>query len=1533
MNRKKQIANWSIKLLALALVMFWVALPAQAMPTIFINEIHYDNTGADTGEAIEIAGPAGTNLNGWSIVLYNGSGGAVYDTDTLSGTIPDQQNGFGTVVINYPSNGLQNGSPDGIALVDASSAVVQFLSYEGSFVGVGGPANGLTSTNIGVAEAGSEPVGQSLQLTGTGTTYSDFTWSGPAASTFGAINTGQTFSGGPANAPVVATCGSPLAVIEGNSASRSVSGSDTDGTVTGVTLVNVNPPTSDITLADVTPASGAGGTATANLNVAATLAAGSYVATLEFSNNDATPQTAQCTLTVTVTDFVTIAEIQGTQQFSAYNGQTIATRGIVTLIHKNGSRFWLQDPIGDNDPATSEGIFVTDTGRAAGLTTPAVGDLVTVIARVEEQQFAPSLPLTRLRNLSAVIVESSGNPLPRAVELKNLPDEVITEGIAFWEPLEGMLVRVKNATVVAPTNDFGEFAMLARQDTRAGFGYYPQTGHILLKYYSNDGFVDYNPERIAVDDESLQTPLVVRPGDKIADFVGVVDYTFSMYKLQPVSATGVDNKPLPSVPVSKRSGKPGNLVVTSFNVENLFDLVDDPGKDDTSSTPTPAQLETKLAKLALAIQVELKLPDILIIEEVENTAILQQLGDRVNTAAGTNYKATSFDASDARGIEVGFLWDDNRVNLVNAFQLNDTIVPGVSAAFGPTSESPGREPLVGIFNVTGGVNDPTLTIIGNHFKSKGGDDPLYGVNDPPTRSTEAQRKLQARVVRDYVNQLLAANPNAWVLVGGDLNDFAFPEPGEGSDHPVGIVQGSGDEIRLTNLVNREHEAERFTFVFDGNSQVLDHMLVSPALKDLVAGQDILHFNTSFPAVLRSDPTTPLQVSDHDSLEARFQIKKIQPGLVLTVLHNNDGESQLINAPGQPDFGGIARFKTLVDNLRAQALQGAGKRGVIMLSSGDNFLAGPQFNASLTKGVPFYDSIGLRLVAYDAMALGNHEFDFGPDVLANFITGFDLSTHFVSANLNFTQEPNLQALVDQKVIVKSHVIKQKGELIGIVGATTPLLPAISSPRNVVVDPAVAAAIQSEVDFLQAHKVDKIIVISHLQNVNEDLALAPQLRGVDVMIAGGGDELLANPGNLLVPGDVLNPALPYPLYATGADGVKIPVVTTAGDYKYVGRLVVTFDKAGQVISVDPTSGPVRVAGGSNPDAVAANPDVQAQVVEPVQAFVNGLANNIIATSEVALEGRRGPTPPGVRTAETNLGNLMADALRWQANELAADFGVEPADVALQNGGGIRNNNLIPAGPISELNTFQIAAFSNFVSIVPDIPPAQFKEIMENAVSGIPNADGRFAQISGFTLVYDPAGTAQVVDNAGTVLTPGNRVIEIRLDDGTYIVQNGEIVPGAPSVNISTNDFSARGGDQYPFRGASFTTVGVTYQQALLNYIVNALGSLITAADYPEGGEGRITTGSVQNTLLVQPPAVEPTASAEPPGGTETPTAEPAATDTTTPEPTPTDTATPEPTATDATPPEPTPTDTATPEPTPTDTATPEPSPTGSSDTSGG
>jgi hypothetical protein len=160
--------------------------------SVFINEFHYDNDGVDAGEFIEIAGPAGTNLTGYAIQLYNGSNGALYDTDLLTGVIPNQDDGFGTVALAYPSNGIQNGSPDGIALVNGST-VIQFLSYEGSFTATSGTAVGMTSTDIGVFEDGASLV-SSLHLVGTGTNYDDFSWMVSAVPTPGMVNIGQDFS-------------------------------------------------------------------------------------------------------------------------------------------------------------------------------------------------------------------------------------------------------------------------------------------------------------------------------------------------------------------------------------------------------------------------------------------------------------------------------------------------------------------------------------------------------------------------------------------------------------------------------------------------------------------------------------------------------------------------------------------------------------------------------------------------------------------------------------------------------------------------------------------------------------------------------------------------------------------------------------------------------------------------------------------------------------------------------------------------------------------------------------------------------------------------------------------------------------------------------------------------------------------------------------------------------------------------------------------------------------------------------------------
>jgi hypothetical protein len=164
-------------------------------PSAWINEIHYDNSGTDTGEGVEIAGTAGFDLDGYSLVGYNGYNGEVYRTVSLSGSIDDEGDDFGAAWFAYPENGIQNGAPDGLALIDNSGTVVQFLSYEGVFTAAEGPAAGMTSTDIGVEESAATPAGYSLQLRGSGGSYTDFTWHAPSSGSPGSLNSGQTAHG------------------------------------------------------------------------------------------------------------------------------------------------------------------------------------------------------------------------------------------------------------------------------------------------------------------------------------------------------------------------------------------------------------------------------------------------------------------------------------------------------------------------------------------------------------------------------------------------------------------------------------------------------------------------------------------------------------------------------------------------------------------------------------------------------------------------------------------------------------------------------------------------------------------------------------------------------------------------------------------------------------------------------------------------------------------------------------------------------------------------------------------------------------------------------------------------------------------------------------------------------------------------------------------------------------------------------------------------------------------------------------------
>lgn len=546
---------------------------------------------------------------------------------------------------------------------------------------------------------------------------------------------------------------------------------------------------------------------------------------------------------------------------------------------------------------------------------------------------------------------------------------------------------------------------------------------------------------------------------------------------------------------------------------------------------------------------------------------------------------------------------------------------------------------------------------------------------------------------------------------------------------------------------------------------------------------------------------------------------------LTLFHNNDGESKLF---GDTQFGGAAYFAATLNSLRSA---NAG-RDQITLSSGDNFLAGAAFNASLASGPlggrTYYDALVLKAIGYDAITLGNHDFDFGPAVLADFIGYYNAqggTAPFLSANLNFSAESGLQSLKDAGSIASSAVVTRGSERYGIIGVTTETLPSVSSPGAIVVNP-VLTAIQTEVSALQAAGVNKIILSSHLQSIENELALIPQLRGVDVVVAGGGDELLINTANAR--NTLAQRNGPYPTTTQDADGRNVAVVTTVGEYLYVGSLNVDFDANGDVVNV--AGEPVVVdKSTTTPDAV-----IQNTVINPLNTALAAANASVIASTNVFLEHSAGNTngPRVVRQRETNLGNLVADAFVWAVNAEGAGLTTGNMLLGFQNSGGIRedlDNN--QDGLITQGEARAVLPFTNTLAVIGNVDISTLVGALENSVSRIqPNGtgtDGRFAQISGFAFDYNPLATV------------GSRVVAVRLADGTALWTRGAGALTSGLFDLATNSFLAGAGtpDGYNFGTASRNILATGYADSLIGYLQLGLGGQVLAADYGLAGEGRI------------------------------------------------------------------------------------------------
>jgi predicted extracellular nuclease len=689
-------------------------------------------------------------------------------------------------------------------------------------------------------------------------------------------NTASPQSPCPTGQPVVANCGGPLSTPVGVAATTQVSASDADARVVSIAITEVTPSPSpgSILLGNLVPAASPGGTATADVTVDADTPEGTYSVAVTAANDDPDPQTGTCTLTVNVVAPTTIHEIQGAAHVSPRNGQTVTgVTGVVTARASNG--FYLQDPSPDADAATSEALFVFTSGAP----TAAVGDAVVVNGRVSE--FRPggsgstNLTTTEITG-PQVTVASSGNPLPAATVVgtggRVPPGEVIEDdatgdvetsgtfdpsqdGIDFYESLEAMRVQLNDAVAVGPTSGFGEIPVVG--DDGANAGMRTARGGVVVRPN------DFNPERLHLDDQLAPTPLV-DVGDRFPGaLVGVFDYSFGNFKLYPTSTPTAAAGGLAREATT--AARTNQVSIGTFNVENL-----DPGDP-------PA----KFAQLAGLIVDNLKAPDIVAVEEMQdnNGATNDAVTDAdvtfatliaaIRAAGGPTYAFRQINPVDDQdggepggNIRVGFLFRTDRgvgfVDRPGGTPTAATTVVGTGRAtrlsFSPGRIDPtnpaftnSRKPLAGEFRFRG----HHLFVIANHFNSKGGDQPLFGRFQPPARVTETQRIQQARVVHDFVAAIDTANPDAGVVVLGDLNDFEF------SDAVAALRAGV-----LHPLIETLPQNERYTYDFEGNSQSLDHILLSDALFARPFSYDVVHVNAEFAE----------QASDHDPQVVRITLR-------------------------------------------------------------------------------------------------------------------------------------------------------------------------------------------------------------------------------------------------------------------------------------------------------------------------------------------------------------------------------------------------------------------------------------------------------------------------------------------------------------------------------------------------------------------------------------------------------------------------------------------------------------------------------------
>ncbi|VEP12805.1 conserved hypothetical protein [Hyella patelloides LEGE 07179] len=714
-------------------------------------------------------------------------------------------------------------------------------------------------------------------------------------------------------------------------------------------------------------------------------------ATTAFGDGDSgTPGAANQEVAPNPPVAVPIYEIQSASQTSPFvevdfdnlpantlsiSGESVTTTGIVTTVGSDG--FYLQDPTGDGDAATSDALFVfTDSSPSV-----AVGDALEVTGTASE--FFPgdtdtrNLPTTRISNPTITTV-SSGNELPAATIIgaagrtppsENIDDDAFgayepdTDGIDFFESLEGMRVTAQDTVAVEPTNRFGEIFTVVDGGANA-------TG-ISERGTLNISPDDFNPEKVQIDGDSgvfdFDIP-EVDTGAALGDVTGVVSYGFGNFEIIPTEEFTVTDSTLQPEVSSITSGD-DQLTVASYNVLNLDPVVEDPAKTNSGSRDVDDdEGNGRFEAIAQQVVNNLNTPDIIGLQEIQDNTgaeindgvtsaseTLEKLADAINRVDdglvndSLNYEfidntfITEGESGGQPGgnIRTAFLYKSDRVELVE-----DSVQAIGSQAEGEAFNG-GRLPLVSTFN----FNGEDITVVNNHFSSKGGSAPILGIEqdfadlqeDPNVNGSLDERQAQAQAVKEFIDGLLATDANANVVTLGDFNEFEFVSPLETL------------ESSLTNLTETLPENERYTFNFQGNSQSLDHILVSNSLTEN-AQFDVVHVNSEF-------AETDQRASDHDPLVASLSIPleasetiigtnrndSLEGGNGNDTIQGKNGRDTLDGNGGDDLLDGGNNNDTLNGGNGDDTLNGSNGRDILNGELGDDLLDGGNNNDTLNGG--------------------------------------------------------------------------------------------------------------------------------------------------------------------------------------------------------------------------------------------------------------------------------------------------------------------------------------------------------------------------------------------------------------------------------------------------------------------------------------------------------------------------------------------------------------------------------------------------------